>query len=478
MTVSASAKIAACACPQHLGGLITQRNEDFLALPRAGGDAESILAAKFSHAFWRQRALSRLLTLAEHEARDGRLDQGRLADNLVALNLHLQPAQRKRAEALFKDRSQLARVLAGQGQRLADVPEYHEIAGPDMDLKIKVNRSSAWPFSKWRQLEQFAEYQFEGDGVRYRGWLLRPGDVLLANVNLDGNAVYTSLSEPKGYCPHSAMFTVLEHAGRRYPAVIETYEKGARAIPLNVFLNSRYLAYGEIYRYQKLTDAQRAELTSAAHALIADARGYNFYTCDNNPEYVSCTSLIQVLFAAVGAPQVEPVSTIGHPGIRENLGRLGYATFDPFFAPVDFLLNPDFECVGWIDNNQLPRLVARELVEHGFRRQFERGQLNPRRAPLMHHINHFGIRQMRRRTPLGKVISMVMGFDHISLPYGPDPMLAIVTPAEAQLGGAVRRLLPTVEQYLQRQDRFELAELKQDSAIQAAIDKHVQLKWL
>ncbi len=476
MTASASARAAVCL--RHLGDSITDQNREFLELPRAGGDADAILAAKFDHAFRRQRRLARLLTLAEHEQRDGRLDPEQLARSLTELRLALDPQQVRRAEALLGDRTLFAQVLAHQGQRLPDVREHHALAGPDTDLKIQVNRSSAWPFSKWRQLEKFSEYAFEGDGVRYRGWHLRPGDVILANVNLDGNAVYTSLSEPKGYCPHSAVFAILEADGRRYPAVIETYEKGARAVPLNVFLNARYLAYGEIYRYQRLTDAQRQELTRAAHELIASAKGYNFYTCDTDTRYVSCTSLVQVLYQAVGAPPVETVSTIGHPGIRENLSRLGYEVFDPFFAPVDFLLNPNFRCVGWIDNNQFPRLVARELVEHGFRRQFERGGLNTRRAPLMHHINHFGIRHMRRRTPLGRVISKVMGFDHISLPSGPDPMLAIVTPAEAQLGTAVRKLMPHVHQYLQQQDRFDLEALKQDSQMQGAVDRHVRLKWL
>ena len=71
--------------------------------------------------------------------------------------------------------------------------------------------------------------------MRYRGVEFTPGDVLLANVNLDGNGVYTTLSDPKSFSSHSAFFAVLKHDGRRFPVVVETYEKGLRPVPLSVF---------------------------------------------------------------------------------------------------------------------------------------------------------------------------------------------------------------------------------------------------
>lgn len=467
------------ACPAVLGDHIRAGNDAYLNLPRPRGDARAILGAKLAASHWRQRVLAKLLNTAEAQSAAGSLEVDRLVDNLIALNLYLDQSQRKRLEALLPDRSStLGRVLAHQGLRLPDAPEHHQLAGPDVDLKIEVNRSSAWPFAKWQTMPAFAEYQFEGELVRYRGLTLQPGDVLLANVNLDGNSVYTSLSEPKGYCPHAAVFAILEAGGKRFPAVVETYEKGLRAVPLNVFLNARYVAYAEVYRHQALRPEHGAQVGAAAHDAIAQARGYNFYTCDPDPEYVSCTSLAQVVYQRLGLPRIASVSSIGHPGIQENLRRLGYHEFDPFFAPVDFLLNPDFRCVGWVDNNQFPRLLARELVEVGFRRLLERGQLDTRRMPLAHHINHWGIRHMRRRTPLGRIISKVMGFNHLSLPRGPDPMLAIITPVEADLGRAVRRLVPLVDRYLDGRETFVLDTMLADPEVQAAIDTTVNLRWL
>ena len=463
---------------QELAAQIERSKQAYLDLPRAGGNADDILAAKLAAAHRRAITQARLLALAEEEAAAGRLEPRELVTCLKALNLYVGPTDQERLARVLPDRLLMGEILAHQGQRLPEVPEHHLTAGPDVDLKIEVNRASAWPFSKWRNMAEFSEYAYEAEGVRYRGLYLRPGDVLLANVNLDGNSVYTSLSEPKGYCPHSAVFAILTADGKRFPAVIETYEKGLRAVPLNVFLNTRYVAYVEIYRHQGLDAEQCAQIGQAALEAIVDARGYNFYTCDVDRHYVSCTSLAQVLFDAVGLERVASVSSIGHPGIQKNLERLGYTRFDPFFAPVDFLLNRQFRCVGWVDNNHFPRLVARELVEAGFRRLFERGELTISRMPLMHHINHWGIGHMRRRTLLGKLISKVMGFDHLSLPRGPDPMLAIIAPVEADLGRAVERLMPHVHRHLADRESFDLRALLDDPETQSAITSAVRLRWL
>lgn len=470
--------LPATACPLELGEHIADSNQAYLDFPRADGDAGAVLAAKLANSHWRARVLERLLTTAEQVAARGRLNPIQLVSNLAALNLYLDARQRERLSHVLLDRPLLGAVFANQGLRLPDAPEHHQLAGPDMDLKIKVNRASAWTFSKWQQISGFADYAFEGNRVLYRGLGLQPGDILLANVNLDGNSVYTSLSEPKGYCPHAAVFAVLNANGKRFPAVVETYEKGLRAVPLNVFLNARYVAYAEVYRHRGILLKHGKEVSAAAHDAIAQARGYNFYTCDPDPLYVSCTSLAQLVYQRIGLPPIPALSRIGHPGIRDNLARLGYHEYEPFFAPVDFLLNPDFSCVGWVDNNQFPRLLARELVEVGFRRLFERGRLDTSRMPLMHHINHWGIRHIRRRNGLGRIISKVVGFDHLSLPRGPDPMLAIIAPVEADLVRAVRRLLPTVQRYLDGRETFALDAMLAEPAVQDAIERTVRLRWL
>ncbi|MGB0318683.1 MAG: hypothetical protein ACPGAD_07570, partial [Pseudomonadales bacterium] len=53
--------------------------------------------------------------------------------------------------------------------------------------------------------------------------------------------------------------------------VVETYEKGLRAVPLCVFLNDRYISYAEVYRHRELLDGAPAEASALAHDALAEA---------------------------------------------------------------------------------------------------------------------------------------------------------------------------------------------------------------
>ncbi|MDZ7825199.1 MAG: YiiX/YebB-like N1pC/P60 family cysteine hydrolase [Gammaproteobacteria bacterium] len=284
----------------------------------------------------------------------------------------------------------------------------------------------------------------------------------------------------EGFCPHSAVFVILEGEGdgQRYPAVIETYEKGLRAVPLCVFLNARYISYAEIYRHRGISDADVARVSQVAYAALDVARGYNFDTLDDDRAYVCCTTVARQLYQDLGLPVLEEFGTVEHPGIRANLQRLDYHFLERFFTPVDFVRSPLFELVGWVDNNQPARLVTRELVEARFRHCFATGTIDPDRMPLMARINHFGIGHMRRRTLLGRLVSRVMGFDHVSLPKGPDRILAIVEPLEAELGRAVRALMPEVEERLAATEVLDLDAWLDDPQLRRRVADLLPLRWL
>lgn len=464
---------------------IDARNAAYRALPRHGGDAWTILRAKIEAVHWRGRMVERLLGLAETGCGAGHADaaaERRLVDDLLALGVRLDDAQLARLESIVSGGEGFARVLAQQGQRHPAAPELHDLAGPDLDLKIEVNRDSPWPFERWSERPEFADYRFEDDGVRYRGLLLRPGDLILPNVNLDGNFVYSALSEPKGFCPHSAVFVILEARGRRWPAVVETYEKGLRAVPLCVFLNARYISYAEVYRHRDLQHADVSHVSTEAHAALGLARGYNFNTLDPDRTYVCCTTVARQLYAALELPVLDDFGAIRDPGIRANMQRLDYDFLDVFFTPIDFIRSELFEHVGVVDNGQPARLIARELVEQRFRHCFSTGVIEPARLPLMVKLTHFGIGQMRRRTLLGRLVSRVMGFDHVNLPKGPDRILAIVEPLEAELGKAVRGILPEVQARLDvgeaRDADLDLDAWLGDPRLRARVEALLPMRWL
>lgn len=454
---------------------IDERNAAYRDLRRHGGDAWALLRAKIETVSWRRRMVGRLFDAAE-QARSPGAEQ--LIDDLLALNVRLDDGQLARLECLVGADEGLARLLAQQGRRHAAAPALHELAGPDLDLKIEVNRDSPWPFERWSERDAFAEYRFEDDGVRYRGLLLRPGDLILPNVNLDGNFVYSALSEPKGFCPHSAVFVILEARGRRWPAVVETYEKGLRAVPLCVFLNARYISYAEIYRHRDLQHADVSHVSDTAHAALGLARGYNFNTLDADRTYVCCTTVARQLFEALELPVLDEFGAIEDPGIRANMQRLDYHFLDVFFTPIDFVRSDLFRHVGVVDNGQPARLIARELVERRFRQCFSTGVIDPARLPLMARLTHFGIGQMRRRTLLGRLVSRLMGFDHVSLPKGPDRILAIVEPLEAELGKAVRGILPEVQARHDAAGDVDLDDWLADAGLRARVEALLPMRWL
>jgi hypothetical protein len=246
---------------------------------------------------------------------------------------------------------------------------------------------------------------------------------------------------------------------------------------LNVFLGTGFCAYVEVYRHKDLTASHGPSISRSAIDMMGRAHGYNFDSRSDDRDYVSCCSVARQLHLDAGLQPVQARSRIQDPAIQANLERLEFAFFD-FFAPVDYLLDENFQCVGWVDNHQFGDLLARELVEGRFRELFMTRTLNPKRLPLMGHINRWGIGQIRRRTVLGKAISAVEGFDHISLPKGPDPLMAIITIVEAQLGKVVkqsRRWLDSVEL---PDGYFSLSDFSRQPAVRQHLESSLKLAWL
>jgi hypothetical protein len=155
-----------------------------------------------------------------------------------------------------------------------------------------------------------------------------------------------------------------------------------------------------------------------------------------------------------------------------------YPHLDAFFTPIDFIRSDRFVFQGSIDNQQPERLITRELIERRFRERFAAGGLNWKRAPLMVKGMHYGIKQMRKETAVGRLISKVMGFTPMNLPKGPDRVLAIVEPLEAELGRAVRRLMPEVRLKLQETQDFSLRHWLEDPMLRQRVDDLLPLRWL
>lgn len=448
-------------------------NRAYADLKRWLMPADEVVALKLRVIYWRWKVLNAVLQgQVLREARD----DGAMHEVLSALNVYLTPAQRQKVSETVSE-YELAKLSALQGEATQGYPNLDLISGPGINLNIVANRSSHWTFEKWRENSRFCRYQFEREGVRYRGMLFLPGDVLLANVNLDGNGVYTALSDPKSFSSHSAFVALFTHANQRFPVIIETYEKGVRPVPLNVFLGPRFSSYVEIYRHNEYSPAYAEKINSVAMKFVRTVRGYNFDSEDPDVTYMSCTAVGRMLHEQAGLQPAETKSRIAHPNIQTNLRKLGYTYFD-FFAPVDFLLNECFHFAGYVDNNQIDRLLARELIDQEFRTQFTQRTLEPKKFPFPYALNRWGIGQIRKQTVIGKLIGMIEGFDDQNLPKGPDDLLAVIKLAERQIGRSIKAMREPVSAALFDCEDLDMQSLAGDHRVQHALRQSLRLPWL
>lgn len=453
---------------------VRNTNERYLKLERNRIAAEEIVTLKFDTGFWRSRLLGKLLDCPPGWAK---IKQAHYVDVLLNLNVYIPDHYHAGLADQLSEKDLFARLMARHGIRLENDPLESNIAGPGVDLKITANRKSSWPFNRWKNLKEYGDYEFKGHGAHYRGVFFLPGDVLLSNVNLDGNGVFTALCDPQSFSSHSAFFAVLRDHHKRFPAVIETYEKGVRAVPLNVFLGPRFSSYTEVYRHKGLSSQHFDLINSSALNLIESVRGYNFDTEDKARSYISCTSLGRFLFEDAGIEAIRTKSAINTPGIMNNLRRVGFE-HSSVFMPVDYLLDENFSCVGWVDNNQFMALLARELVQRHFRDSFAKRTLDPEKFPYLYKLNRWGVGQIRRQTWLGTVVSLIEGFDHLSLPKGPDKLISVITLVEAQLGKATRKTRRFLDDHLRDDAEFDLESVLADRKVRAILERYLALPWL
>jgi len=452
---------------------VCEINEAYHALSRPGQEAQDIVDLKLSAIFWRSRLMHRFLSQPPAWAA---AQPDHLLQILLSINTLLSQEQRKRAAGLLPQPA-LARLLASQGSATPGYPQLDRVSGPSVDLNIIANRGSSWPYEKWRENDRFARYEFEQEGVRYRGVSFRPGDVVLANVNLDGNGVYTSLSEPRSFSSHSAFFAMLEHKGKRFPVVIETYEKGVRPVPLSIFLGPRFSSYAEVYRHKDYSADHAAKINESASRIIQTVRAYNFDSEDRDPNYMSCTTVGRAMLEAAGLKPARTISALRHPVIQKNLAKVGYTFFD-YFGPVDFLLNDCFHIAGVIDNNQIERLLARELIDQEFSRRFSSSDLDPNKFPFPYKLNRWGLGQMRRQTLFGKLFSRIEGFTVDTLPKGPDALMAAILLLEKQIGKSIVQTRATVEKVIHDYQHLDMKTFARDDRIQHALRNTLNLPWL
>lgn len=428
--------------PEVVAAQVEKMEKDFKELPRAFSDALHFSELKFLMQKMRALGAAKLLrapltfeTLRGLRALRLKLPENKLQSLSASMSIDLK-SEFKQLLAIQGQAKILKKVFSAED----DLNKYLHHAGPQTIFKMVANRRSRVKAKDWLDKEEFSRYQFTDDGVIYRGMELYPGDMVLSSVNLDGNGVYTTLVEPKGYAYHYGIIAIVEHHQRRFPIVLETYEHGVRLVPLHQFFSAKFNCYFEIFRLLHPPAHYFAEINRLALEIPKKVKGYNFDTEDPDHSYLACTSVATYLFKELG---LTPISTkshySSHPQVLKNLAEIELKT-GPFLSPWDFIASPRTVCVGVWDNNFFLLNICRELCEREMDYIFKNRHFTLSPAPLLYYFNSFGVKQIQRDTILGKIIGKAVGFNKDNLPCASHKVLGMIEIYEHTMEKAVQRL--------------------------------------
>jgi hypothetical protein len=434
----------------------------------AAPEAPATLEARFSEmartAAEKTELLSELANSADEAATIARLRE------LRRLHTYLNPGELHALEsALANPARGIARELAGligdQGDPSSFEATSEELRPllspfPHRDLDIRPTAGSDWPFERWSTLPEFANYDFAADGsVRFRGLELRSGDIFLIDLNDDSSDLYTAYTTNESLYGHFAIFAILERNGLRFPAAIEIHEKGLRAVPLHLFLNPRFAAYVQVYRLKERPQGWDAKISEVVQAALRESHPYDFYSRDQIDGPLTCTAVGSLVLERTGIAPVALRSPVD-PLILPNFEELGM-DLDRILTPTDYARDSRFESVGSIDNSELPRALAHQLISGAVAEELRERLLDTRRLPGEYQFNLFAIREAQRRTPTGEALLALEGFHDADFPSGPAPLIALMPILDQEMGAAADELTPEIENSLQLGGFSGLEELRQ-----------------
>ncbi|OFZ20443.1 MAG: hypothetical protein A2X94_10530 [Bdellovibrionales bacterium GWB1_55_8] len=460
---------------------VREIQQEFRNLPRTLSETERLISLKFQMQHWRRKALD--LTLEFLMKTTDTSGQVRYAIQTLQ-ELALKPSPQVLARWLEKVSNSrnkelielTANYLAtiGEPELLRQLYLYDDsnpaaallcLAGPRRKLPILANAPSRCSFKTWSADPEFSNYAIDDQGTHYRGLVFRPGDILVANVDRDGNGVYTALQAPRSYGFHLGFFAVLNVNGRPIPSVLESYKLGVRAVPLSTFLAPRFSSYVEVCRLRDLPKHMQEKINLRAARMPMEVKGYNFDTEDPDRSFLACTAVANRLFELAG---IQPIATKSRysddPQVRKNMDFFDFGA-DAFLSLTDFIVDPRLQIIGAVDNGHFHRNIARDLCERRFFEIFRRGDIDAGALPWMYSLNRFGVRQMRSGSMLGRLIGLPYMLTPDNLPRGPEKVLAIIEIYEHLVEVAVRRVDRKIQTLWDNTQLVDIDQLASDPAV-------------
>jgi len=446
----------------------------FAELPRSEMSVSELISLKYKMQHWRKKALSLVMGFLKTTKSSG--DKNSAIALLIGLNLL--PSEQDcatiielgRADADLKDKVNQFCCHYSLHQALRELnPRILEdqllLAGPAARLPIIANTPSKCTYDKWSEMIEFSDYFYKGEGIVYRGINFLPGDVILCNVNRDGNGIYTFLSEPKGYAYHVGVFAVISKGERKIPAVIEAYKLGVRAVPLSTFLSAQFNSYIEVFRQREVPVGFYEKLNRHAAQIEKATKGYNFDTEDADRSYLACTTVANHLFQLAGARQISTKSHYTtHPQVLRSMRTVGIELHE-FFSPSDFVVDAAMKYIGSIDNNHLYKNLSRELTERFFFKLLTYSEIQISQLPFVVTVGKFSVNQIRAGTVLGKLIGFFAGFTQENLPKGPTTLLSVIEVYEKMMKYCARTVCPKLEMLMDDRKPVDVDQLMDETDV-------------
>jgi hypothetical protein len=370
--------------------LIAEITDQFARIDRRRlsqlNDGFDLVELKYAMSDWRARTSKTLLSGISGQNRATFVET---LEDLAKLSVILQPDETtrliKHAAAISSDHGWVAQIGAYLRQfgdqevthvflEQENLVDQQRLFGFDFKSgrQIKAYYPIRRKLREWSRHESASHYEISADGtINYRGLQLRAGDLLVADLNMNHEGLYTSFVRPRSYATHSALVVLLQTAAGKAPAMLEIHKKGARIVPLSRFCAADFSTYLEAYRIDDLEQhtsamemANIVEHMLATEQLVYDFRGRptprDGVLPDGEP-FVTCTTLLELVLRRAGVT-VEFASSRLNTGARANLEVMGLKVPEEAFLPTDILRSEALSLVGILDNNRLRQNLIREAV--------------------------------------------------------------------------------------------------------------------
>ena len=451
--------------------LVNTTGDQYLNLPRHEMPHDDLVEIKFAFQKWRFDVAKYIIDQLKN---DGFKKVELQLEILMALHLKLSVEDIETIKSVVKNDENLDQLFISQNcSSLSESKPVQDMVGPTEVLPIKPIKPSKWNFERWSKLDAFSKYRFTDDGgIIFRGVTLYSGDVFVTSINMKSAGIYTSIPRPASYSSHFAYFAILDRGGKKFPSIMEVYEHGVRAIPLNMFLDKSFTSYTEVYRLNEM-ESFRSDVSDISKFLMKTIYGYNFNTVDNDPNYIGCTEIYNVLLSKLKIDKISMKSYYRNETIVENYGFLDFHHGE-VLNPMDFAVDDRTDLIGIFDNGEFKSEIARFSVVLNFVQLISSRKFTKETMPLRYKINYWGIDQVKKDNLLGGIIRKVEGFGKLHFPKGPIGIMALIEPAQKLVAQVVESIKDSVSEMLEEENYvvFSIDNFLKREDLEREIVKH------